>query len=121
MRGRVRSVIVDDMALARERVTRYLAGEPDIEIVGEAVNGAGAVNLIIHENPDVVFLDVGLPDFDGFEVMRRLPAMRRPIAIFLTAHGEKALEAFEISAGDYLAKPFTRERFARAQIGRAHV
>jgi two-component system LytT family response regulator len=114
MRGRSRAVIVDDMALARERVTRYLAGEADVEIVGEAANGSDAVSLIVREGPDVAFLDVGLPDFDGFEVVRRLPSATRPVAIFLTAHGDKALEALDVNASDYLAKPFNRERFARA-------
>jgi len=112
--GRIRAVIVDDMGLARERVARYLADEADIDIVGEAANGADAVSLIVREDPDVAFLDVGLPDFDGFEIVRRLPSATRPIAIFLTAHGEKALEAFDVSAGDYLEKPFSRERFSRA-------
>jgi len=114
MRVRMRAVIVDDMALARERVARYLAEEPDIEIVGEAANGTDAVSLIVREGPDVAFLDVGLPDFDGFEIVRRLPSGTRPVAIFLTAHGEKALEAFDVNAGDYLTKPFSRERFSRA-------
>jgi two-component system, LytTR family, response regulator len=114
MRGRLRVVIVDDMALARERVVRYLAEEAAIEIVGEASNGTDAVGLIVREGPDVAFLDVGLPDFDGFEIVRRLPPQTRPLAIFLTAHADKALEAFDESACDYLAKPFTRERFARA-------
>jgi len=114
MRGRIRAVIVDDMTLARERVARYLADEPDIELVGEAANGSDAVSLLVREAPDIAFLDVALPDFDGFEIVRRLPPATRPIAIFLTAHGEKALEAFDVSAGDYLAKPFSRERFARA-------
>jgi two-component system LytT family response regulator len=68
----------------------------------------------VREGPDVAFLDVELPDFDGFEILRRLPSASRPVAIFLTAHGEQALEAFDVSAGDYLAKPFSRERFARA-------
>jgi two-component system, LytTR family, response regulator len=114
MTHRIRTVIVDDMALARERVARYLADEADIDIVGEAATGTDAVSLIVREDPDVVFLDVGLPDFDGFEILRRLPSATRPVAIFLTAHGEKALEAFDVSAGDYLAKPFSPERFSRA-------
>jgi two-component system LytT family response regulator len=114
MRGRIRAVIVDDMALARERVARYLADEADIEIVGQAANGTDAVSLIVREGPDVAFLDVGLPDIDGFEIVRRLPSATRPVAIFLTAHGEKALEAFDVNAGDYLTKPFSRERFTRA-------
>jgi two-component system, LytTR family, response regulator len=114
MRSRIRAVIVDDMVLARERVTRYLAGEADVEIVGEAANGSDAVSLIVREGPDVAFLDVGLPDFDGFEIVRRLPSATKPVAIFLTAHGDKALEAFDVNASDYLAKPFSRERFSRA-------
>src|SRR5689334_23243187 len=73
MRGHLRAVIVDDMALARERVARYLADEAEIEIVGEAANGTDAVSLIIREGPDIAFLDVGLPDFNGFEILRRLP------------------------------------------------
>ena len=114
MSDRIRAVIVDDMALARERVARYVADEADIDIVGEAANGTDAVSLIVREGPDVAFLDVGLPDFDGFEILRRLPSASRPVAIFLTAHGEQALEAFDVSASDYLAKPFSRERFGRA-------
>ena len=82
MRGHLRAVIVDDMALARERVARYLAEEPEIEIVGEAANGTDAVSLIVREGPDVAFLDVGLPDFNGFEIIRRLPRETRPVAIF---------------------------------------
>jgi two-component system, LytTR family, response regulator len=114
MRNPLRAVIVDDIALARERVARYLSEEAEIEIVGEAANGTDAVNLIAREQPDVAFLDVGLPDFNGFEILRRLPSETRPVAIFLTAHADKALEAFDENACDYLAKPFTHERFARA-------
>jgi two-component system LytT family response regulator len=114
VKQRIRAVIVDDMALARERVARYVADETDIDIVGEASNGMEAVSLIVRESPDVAFLDVGLPDFDGFEVLRRLPPSSRPLAIFLTAHAEQALEGFNVSASDYLAKPFSRERLARA-------
>lgn len=114
MKDRIRAVIVDDMALARERVARYVADEADIEMVGEAANGTDAVSLIARAKPDVAFLDVELPDFDGFEILRRLPSATRPVAVFLTAHGEQALEAFDVSAVDYLAKPFSRERFVRA-------
>jgi two-component system, LytTR family, response regulator len=114
MTRRMRAVIVDDMLPARERVARYLVREPDIEIAGEAENGEEAVRLITRVGPDIAFLDVGLPDFDGFEVVRRLPAGSVPIVIYLTAHGDKALEAFDVSAEDYLTKPFSRERFERA-------
>jgi two-component system LytT family response regulator len=110
----MRAVIVDDMMPARERVARYLAREADVDIAGEADNGEDAVRLIARVGPDLAFLDVGLPDFDGFEVVRRLPAGSVPIIIYLTAHGDKALEAFDVSAEDYLTKPFSRERFERA-------
>lgn len=114
MTRRMQAVIVDDMMPARERVANYLSREPDIEVAGEAENGEDAVRLIVRVGPDIAFLDVGLPDFDGFEVVRRLPAGSVPIVIYLTAHGEKALEAFDVSAEDYLTKPFSRERFERA-------
>ena len=114
MSAAIRAVIVDDAALARERVARYLADEPDIEVVGEAANGSEAVRLIARLGPELAFLDVQLPDFDGFEIVRRLPAETRPVVIYLTAHDDKAIEAFDVSALDYLTKPFDRERFSRA-------
>jgi two-component system LytT family response regulator len=114
MMREMRAVIVDDMMPARERVARYLGREPDIEIAGEAENGEEAVRLITRVGPDIAFLDVGLPDFDGFEVVRRLPPGSVPLVIYLTAHGDKALEAFDVHADDYLTKPFSRERFDRA-------
>jgi two-component system LytT family response regulator len=114
MKVRIRAVIVDDIPLARQRIARNLASAPDIEIVGEAANGSQAVALIARTHPDVAFLDVGLPDFDGFEVIRRLPQGVRPVSIYLTAHGDRALHAFEVDARDYLTKPFTAERLACA-------
>ena len=110
----IRAVIVDDVALARERVRLYLADEHDIEIVGEAASGAEAVRAISRLAPDLVFLDLQLPDFDGFEIVRRLPPTLHPVIIYLSAHDDKALQAFEVHALDYLLKPFDRERFARA-------
>ncbi|HWA91514.1 MAG TPA: LytTR family DNA-binding domain-containing protein [Rhizomicrobium sp.] len=117
----IRTIVVDDVALARERVRHHLAGERDIEIVGEASNGVDAVRLIARLAPDLVFLDVQLPDLDGFEIAARLPV--KPVIVYLTAHDDKAIQAFEAGALDYLTKPFDRERFeralnrARAQIG----
>ena len=110
----IRAVIVDDVALARERVRLYLADEYDIEIVGEAASGAEAVRAISRLAPNLVFLDVQLPDIDGFEIVRRLPPALHPVIIYLTAHDDKALDAFEVHALDYLLKPFDRGRFARA-------
>lgn len=108
----IRAVIVDDVALARERVRHYLVGEDDIEMVGEAGTGAEAVRLIARLAPDLVFLDVRLPDFDGFEIAAKLPI--KPVIVYLTAHDDQALKAFEAGALDYLIKPFDRERFERA-------
>ncbi len=116
----IRAMIVDDVTLARERVRVYLADEPDIVVVGEAANGADAVRLIASEAPDLVFLDVQLPDFDGFEIVKRLPEGARPVVIYLTAHDDQAIKAFEVNALDYLLKPFDRDRFQRA-LGRARV
>lgn len=110
----IRVMIVDDVELARERVRLYLRDEADVQIVGEATNGAEAVNDIACLAPDLVFLDVQLPDFDGFEIVRRLPPHVRPVIIYISAHDEKAIEAFEVHALDYLLKPFGRERFHRA-------
>lgn len=114
----IRAVIVDDVPLARERVRLYLQDEPDITICGEAANGAEAVRLIEREAPDLALLDVRLPDFDGLEILTRLAPARRPPTIYLTAHDEHAIAAFDVQAVDYLLKPFSRERFARA-IARA--
>jgi two-component system LytT family response regulator len=110
----IRTLIVDDVPLARERLRRYLAEEPDIEIVGEAANGAEALRLIASLAPQLAFLDMGLPDFDGLEIARRLPPGADPVVIYLTAHDDRALGAFEAGALDYLTKPFKPERFQRA-------
>lgn len=120
-----RVLIVDDVELARERVRRYLQGEADMRVVGEARNGADAVRDISRLGPDLVFLDVQLPDFDGFEIVRRLPPQAHPVVIYISAHDEKAIEAFEVHALDYLLKPFNPERFqcalnrARRHLGMA--
>ena len=110
----LRTLIIDDVPLARERVRLYLADEPDIAVVGEAANGREAVRTIASLAPDLVFLDVQMPDFDGFEVMKRIHHDLMPVIVFLTAHDEYALKAFEVNALDYLLKPFDRERFAQA-------
>jgi len=121
----VRVLIVDDVELARERVRLYLQGETDMQIVGEATNGVEAVRAISRLAPDLVLLDVQLPDFDGFEIVRRLPPEAHPVVIYISAHDEKAIEAFEVHALDYLLKPFGLERFqsalnrARCHLGKA--
>ncbi len=111
---KIRTLIVDDEPLARDRVKRLLRDEPDIAIVGEAASGAEAVTAIKFEKPDLVFLDIQMPEKTGFEVIRALDQKTLPTFIFVTAYDQYALEAFEVHALDYLLKPFNRERLERA-------
>jgi two-component system, LytTR family, response regulator len=110
--SRVRALIAEDEAPARDTLRDYLAGSAWIEVVGEAVDGASAVALADEHKPDLLFLDVRLPELSGLEVARRL---RHPAEIiFTTAYDRFAVAAFEIGALDYLVKPFGRERLAAA-------
>ncbi len=111
---RIRVLIVDDEPPARRAVARLLEREPQVEVVGQCGDGESAVNAILHENPDLVFLDVQLPEMDGFEVASEVGARRMPTTIFVTAYDRYALRAFDTEAIDYLLKPIGRERFARA-------
>jgi two-component system LytT family response regulator len=106
-------LIVDDEPLARERVAQLLAAHADFRVVGEAGDGAAAIDAITALRPDAVFLDVQMPGLDGFAVLEALPADRRPAIVFVTAFDEHALRAFEVSAIDYLVKPVDRDRFVR--------
>jgi two-component system LytT family response regulator len=110
----VRALIVDDEPLARRGVRLRLQKFKDVEVVGECGDGASAVEKILELSPDVVFLDVQMPGMDGFEVLRALPRESLPAVIFLTAHEEHALRAFEVHALDYLLKPVDDERFGAA-------
>ena len=111
---RVRVVIVDDEPLARSGVRARLSRFPDMEIVGECGDGRAAVTAIRALLPDLVFLDIQMPDVNGFEVLRSLPADSLPSIIFLTAYDRYAVNAFEVHALDYLLKPIDDERFRRA-------
>ncbi|HQU85101.1 MAG TPA: LytTR family DNA-binding domain-containing protein [Pyrinomonadaceae bacterium] len=111
---KIKTLIVDDEPLARDRVRRFLRDEKEIEIVGEAGNGAEAIEFIKKENPELVFLDIQMPEKNGFEVIKSLDAKSLPTIIFVTAYDNYALQAFDASALDYLLKPFNRERFSRA-------
>ena len=108
----MRVLIVDDEAPARAKVRRYLGEYPDVEIVGEAENGADAVERIADLAPDLVFLDVQMPELDGFGVIDTIGVAEMPYVVFVTAYDEHALRAFEVRALDYLLKPFTPERFS---------
>ena len=107
-------LIVDDEPLARERVRRHLRDEPGIEIVGEAGNGREAVAAIEEKTPDLVFLDVQMPEMNGFDVLKALEENKIPAIVFTTAYDKYAIQAFEFHALDYLLKPFSRERFRRS-------
>jgi two-component system LytT family response regulator len=110
----VRVVIVDDEPLARRTLRVLLEPEAGVEIVAEAGNGAEALDAIAATQPDLVFLDVQMPEMDGFEVLNALGPERMPAVIFVTAFDEHAVRAFDAEAADYLLKPFDDERFARA-------
>lgn len=110
----LRVLIVDDEPLARGKLRSLLGKEPDVVIVGEAGDGRSAVEAVSKLKPGLVFLDVQMPELDGFGVLEALPEEQRPAIIFVTAHDQFALQAFEVHAIDYLLKPFDRERLQRA-------
>jgi two-component system, LytTR family, response regulator len=110
----IKSVIVDDEDLARERIRSFLTDHADVQVAGEFSNGADALRNLLDIEPDLIFLDVQMPGMDGFTMLRALPEDARPAVIFVTAYDEHAIHAFEVDALDYLLKPFTKERFARA-------
>ena len=123
MSDRPLSVLVaDDEPLARRRLLRLLRAEPDIEVVAECKCGRSAVEQIVAHGPDLVFLDIQMPDLDGFGVIAEVGAERMPAVVFVTAFDQYALRAFEVHAFDYLLKPFEGERFhgALARV-RAHL
>ncbi len=108
---KIRTLIVDDEPLARERLRSLLEAVPDIEIVGECADGTQALAAIRSSQPDLVFLDIQMPELDGFGVIAGLGSDKPPAIIFVTAYDRFALKAFEVHALDYLLKPFDRERF----------
>ncbi len=111
---KIRTLIVDDEPLARERITRFLKKETDIELIGECSNGREAVARIRELKPDLVFLDIQIPELDGFEVLEELGISEMPAVVFVTAYDNYALKAFDFHALDYLLKPYDGERFSRA-------
>jgi two-component system LytT family response regulator len=107
-------LLVDDEPLAREGLRMLLSGDADVAAIYEAKDGSEAVRAIRDLRPDLVFLDVQMPEMDGFQVVREIGADHMPAIVFVTAHDEHAIQAFEINAIDYLLKPVSRERFTRA-------
>lgn len=120
----MRVLIVDDEALARQRVRRLLQVEADVEVVGEAETGRDAVRMIRDLQPDLVCLDVQMPELDGFGVLQALDGERVPMVLFVTAYDEHAQRAFDVHAVDYVLKPVDADRFRaafqRARTQRAH-
>ena len=114
MTERLRAVIVDDEPDARDVVRTLLGAHESIRVVGEATNGRDAVALVRRERPDIVFLDVQMPDLDGFGVLETLEDDVPRVVVFVTAHDEHAIRAFEMHALDYVLKPFGRPRFDAA-------
>ena len=110
----ITTLIVDDEPLARDYIRRLLKDDDQIEIVGEAGNGRDAARLINEQKPELVFLDVQMPEMDGFTVLNNLEPDILPTVIFTTAYEAYAIRAFEIHALDYLLKPFDDHRFAQA-------
>jgi two-component system LytT family response regulator len=111
---RLRTLIVDDEPLAREAIRTRIQLDNEIEIVGEASSGKQALREIQHRKPDLVFLDVQMPDLDGFAILEALGSSPLPIIVFVTAFEQHALRAFEVHALDYILKPFDDERFQEA-------
>ncbi|MBK6626274.1 MAG: response regulator transcription factor [Flavobacteriales bacterium] len=107
----IRTLIVDDEPIARARLARLLAQDPEIELVGECRNGHEALESVAKHRPDLLFLDVQMPQMNGFEVVQQIPRERLPFVVFVTAHDQYALKAFDVNAVDYLLKPYDDERF----------
>ena len=110
----LRVLVVDDEPLARAGLQALLRAEKDVAVVGESACGEDAVTAIQALTPDLVFLDIALPDIDGFGVVERVPRAHRPEVVFVTAHSDQALRAFEVRALDYVTKPLRRERIREA-------
>ncbi len=124
---KIRTLIVDDEPLARQNIRLLLEADPEVEIVGEAGDGAAAVRAIRKLSPDLVFLDVQMPELSGFDALERLDADKLPAIVFVTAFDRYALRAFDVHALDYLLKPFDDARFekalrqAKSQIGQREI
>ena len=122
MSGKWRALIVDDEPLAREKIRTLLSREQGIVVIGECGDGIEAVDSIRADSPDLVFLDIQMPELDGFGVIGEIGAENMPVIVFVTAFDQYAIRAFEVYALDYLLKPFDRGRFKKAlSRARAHL
>ncbi|NGP77047.1 response regulator transcription factor [Balneolaceae bacterium YR4-1] len=111
MDRKIRTVIVDDEPLARKRLESLLKEDKEIELLESCANGQEAIETIEKERPDLVFLDIQMPEINGFEVLQGIDQDKVPLVVFVTAYDEYAIKAFDVHALDYIMKPFKRERF----------
>ncbi len=111
---KIRTLIVDDEPLAREGLEMMARADPELDVIGHCADGEEALTAIRAHRPDLLFLDVQMPRLDGFQVLAALDAAERPAVIFVTAYEQHAIRAFEVSAVDYLLKPYSDARFAAA-------
>ena len=122
----IRTVIADDEHLARKKLRLLLGSEPGVQVVAECQDGQQAIGAVRAHKPDLLLIDVRMPDVDGFEVLEKLAADEMPVVVFTTAYDQFAVRAFEAHAMDYLLKPFERERLhqaierARAELLKSH-
>ena len=122
----IRTVIADDEHLARKKLRLLLGLEPGVQVIAECENGEQTIAAVRAHKPDLLFIDIRMPDVDGFEVLRRLASEEMPVIVFTTAYDQFAVRAFEAHAMDYLLKPFERERLhhaierARAELLKSH-
>jgi two-component system, LytTR family, response regulator len=116
----IRILLVDDESLARQRLRTLLERRPDFEVIGECSTGLEAVSAIRSMKPDIVLLDVQMPELDGFDVISEIGPQNMPTVIFATAFDDYAVDAFEVGAIDYLLKPVDEERFNRTLDRAAH-
>jgi len=111
---KLRTIVVDDEPLARSRIAKLLKDYDDIHLIGQCNNGKEAVELINKKRPDLIFLDIQMPDFDGFKVVSQLDLSHQPMIVFATAYDKYALKAFDVHAIAYLLNPFDKDRFGGA-------
>lgn len=108
---KIRTLIIDDEALARQRLENLIKDEPKMKLIGQSSTGKEAIHDITELQPDVIFLDIQMKDMTGFEVLEKLNVPKKPITVFVTAYNEYALKAFDFFAFDYLLKPYKDDRF----------
>jgi two-component system, LytTR family, response regulator len=110
----IRTIIVDDELLSRQRIRQLLEAAPDVEIIAEFEHGFEAVTCLDEKEVDLVFLDIQMPELDGFGVVEAIGTERMPATIFVTAYDQHAIHAFDVNAVDYLLKPFDKDRFHKS-------